>query len=76
MTTSFKIYTNTSMICSSSPGGIYRPRSGVHGTSAPTTKDLEKWQKAVKEKQPRVKTQYSRTVYPKEYANTVQLMTA
>jgi ribosomal protein S7 len=39
------------------------------------TKDLEKWQKAVKEKQPRMKTQYSRRVYPKEYANTVQLMT-
>jgi hypothetical protein len=57
-------------------GGIYRPRNNVHRTSAPTTKDSEKWQKAVKEKLPCVKTQYSRTVYPKEYANTVQPVTA
>jgi hypothetical protein len=71
----YKFYTKTLPICSSLLGGIYRPRSGVHGTSAPMTKDLEKWQKAVKEKQTCVKTQYSRIVYPKEYANTVQPVT-
>jgi hypothetical protein len=38
-------------------------------------KDSKKWQKEVKEKQPRAKTQYSRTIYPKEYANTVQPVT-
>jgi hypothetical protein len=31
---------------------------------------------AVKEKLPHVKTQYSKTVYPKEHANIVQPMTA
>jgi hypothetical protein len=38
-------------------------------------KDSKKSQKAVKKKQPRVKTQHSRKVHPEEYANTVQLVT-
>jgi hypothetical protein len=66
-------------------GGIYRPRSAVHGPSALTNqtwkKDSKKWQRAVKKwqravkKQLRVKTQYSKKVYPEEYANIVQLVT-
>jgi hypothetical protein len=42
----FKIYTKTLLVCSSSLGGIYRPRSGVHGPSALTNQTWKRNQRS------------------------------